>query len=168
MRADIHGGPEQTLQSEAGYIDARPHSRQIDENLLQHTAAPYIRVMCSLPRARARRLASRQLSDVTGKGGPTATGQQSTARRGEWLAVRRTPTDSTACPKLLRRAVDPCPGTAGALTEARQSLLTKSVRNTRSRRSLAGRRHRGTSRPRKFGCRYAKAGCCASCIWRGC
>ena len=24
MRADIHGGPEQKLQSEAGYIDARP------------------------------------------------------------------------------------------------------------------------------------------------
>jgi hypothetical protein len=28
----------------AGYIDARPLSRQIDENLLQRTAAPYIRV----------------------------------------------------------------------------------------------------------------------------
>jgi hypothetical protein len=45
MRADIHGGPEQnTLQSEAGYIDARAQSRQIDESLLQRTAAPYIRV----------------------------------------------------------------------------------------------------------------------------
>src|SRR6266446_6149589 len=32
MRADIHDGPEHnTLQSEAGYIDARPQSRQIDE-----------------------------------------------------------------------------------------------------------------------------------------
>jgi hypothetical protein len=31
MRADIHGGPEHALQSEAGYIDARPKSRQIDE-----------------------------------------------------------------------------------------------------------------------------------------
>jgi hypothetical protein len=31
MRADIHGGPEHTLQSEAGYIDARPKSRQIDQ-----------------------------------------------------------------------------------------------------------------------------------------
>jgi hypothetical protein len=30
-----------TLQSEAGYIDARPN-RQIDENLLQRTAGPYI------------------------------------------------------------------------------------------------------------------------------
>src|SRR5258708_34107076 len=26
MRADIHGGPEQKLQSEAGYIDARPQT----------------------------------------------------------------------------------------------------------------------------------------------
>jgi hypothetical protein len=42
MRADIHGGPEQsTLQAEAGYIDARPQSRQIDESLLQRAAAPY-------------------------------------------------------------------------------------------------------------------------------
>jgi hypothetical protein len=32
------------LQSEAGYIDARPHVRQIDETLLQRTAGPYIRV----------------------------------------------------------------------------------------------------------------------------
>ena len=32
MRADIHDGPgHNTLQSEAGYIDARPQSRQIDE-----------------------------------------------------------------------------------------------------------------------------------------
>src|ERR1700674_5177120 len=38
MRADIHGGPEQKLQSEAGYIDARPQT----ENLLQRTAGPYI------------------------------------------------------------------------------------------------------------------------------
>jgi hypothetical protein len=30
------------LQSEAGYIDARPQSRQIDETLLQRTAGPYI------------------------------------------------------------------------------------------------------------------------------
>jgi len=33
-----------TLQSEAGYIDVRPQSRQIDENLLRRTAGPYIRV----------------------------------------------------------------------------------------------------------------------------
>jgi hypothetical protein len=32
------------LQSEAGYIDARPH-RQIDEIFLQRTAGPYIRVI---------------------------------------------------------------------------------------------------------------------------
>jgi hypothetical protein len=43
MRADIHDGPEpNTLQSEAGYIDARPQSRQIDETLLQRTAGPYM------------------------------------------------------------------------------------------------------------------------------
>jgi hypothetical protein len=30
------------LQSEAGYIDARPKSRQIDETLLQRTAGPYM------------------------------------------------------------------------------------------------------------------------------
>src|SRR6516225_2771185 len=43
MRADFHGGPEHsTLQSKAGYIDARPQSRQTDENLLQRTAGPYI------------------------------------------------------------------------------------------------------------------------------
>src|SRR3984893_11049080 len=42
-RADIHDGSEHnTLQSEAGYIDARPHVRQIDETLLQRTAGPYI------------------------------------------------------------------------------------------------------------------------------
>jgi hypothetical protein len=29
------------LQSEAGYIDARPHVRQLDEILLQRTAGPY-------------------------------------------------------------------------------------------------------------------------------
>jgi len=30
------------LQSEAGYIDARPHVRQLDEILLQRTAGPYM------------------------------------------------------------------------------------------------------------------------------
>jgi hypothetical protein len=34
-----------TLQSEAAYIDARPQSRQIDENLLRRTAGPYIWVI---------------------------------------------------------------------------------------------------------------------------
>jgi len=44
MRADIHDGPEHnTLQSEAGYIDARPHLPGW-RNLLQRTAGPYIRV----------------------------------------------------------------------------------------------------------------------------
>jgi hypothetical protein len=42
MRADIHGGPEHsTLQSEAGYIDARPQTDR-STSLLQRTAAPYI------------------------------------------------------------------------------------------------------------------------------
>jgi hypothetical protein len=44
LRADIHDGPEHTLQAEAGYIDARPLSAGIDENLLQRTAGPYIGV----------------------------------------------------------------------------------------------------------------------------
>src|SRR6266849_1694242 len=44
MRADIHDGPEHMLQSEAGYIDARPLT-PARQNLLQRTAGPYIRVM---------------------------------------------------------------------------------------------------------------------------
>src|SRR5262249_40307586 len=40
MRADIHDGPEQTLQSEAGYSDARPHQPS-RRNLLHRTAGPY-------------------------------------------------------------------------------------------------------------------------------
>jgi len=46
MRADIHEGPEHMLQSEAGYIDARPH-RQDRRNLLHRTAGPYIWVKTS-------------------------------------------------------------------------------------------------------------------------
>jgi hypothetical protein len=34
------------LQSEAGYIDARPHVPQLDEILLQRTAGPYTWVIC--------------------------------------------------------------------------------------------------------------------------
>jgi hypothetical protein len=33
------------LQSEAGYIDARPQSQQIDEFLLRRTAGPYMWVI---------------------------------------------------------------------------------------------------------------------------
>src|SRR4029453_9548240 len=40
MRADIHDGPEQTLQSEAGYSNARPHQPG-RRNLLHRTAGPY-------------------------------------------------------------------------------------------------------------------------------
>jgi hypothetical protein len=43
MRADIHDGPEHMLQSEAGYIDARPLT-PARQNLLQRTAGPYKRV----------------------------------------------------------------------------------------------------------------------------
>ena len=43
MRADIHDGREHMLQSEAGYIDARPH-HQDRRNLLHRTAGPYIGV----------------------------------------------------------------------------------------------------------------------------
>src|SRR6476469_9663413 len=44
MRADIHDGPEQTLQSEAGYSNARPRQPS-RRNLLQRTAGPYSRVI---------------------------------------------------------------------------------------------------------------------------
>ena len=40
MRADIHDGPEQTLQSEAGCSNARPH-HQLGEICLHRTAGPY-------------------------------------------------------------------------------------------------------------------------------
>ena len=36
MRADIHGGPEQKLQSEAGYIDARPLTASSAKPLATH------------------------------------------------------------------------------------------------------------------------------------
>jgi hypothetical protein len=38
------------LQSKAGYIDARPHIRQLEEVLLQRTAGPYIWVNRVRPR----------------------------------------------------------------------------------------------------------------------
>src|SRR5438552_19150783 len=40
MSADIHDGPEQMLQSEAGYSNARPHQPG-RRNLLHRTAGPY-------------------------------------------------------------------------------------------------------------------------------
>src|SRR3982074_1657066 len=40
MRADIHDGQEHMLQSETGYIDARPLT-PARQNLLQRTAGPY-------------------------------------------------------------------------------------------------------------------------------
>src|SRR5262245_24958194 len=44
MRADTHDGPELTLQSEAGYSNARPHQPG-RRNLLHRTAGPYSRVI---------------------------------------------------------------------------------------------------------------------------
>src|SRR5438132_12462290 len=41
-RISMMAGSTSALQSEAGYIDARPQIRQIDENLLRRTAGPYI------------------------------------------------------------------------------------------------------------------------------
>src|SRR3954453_16534922 len=51
MRADIHDGPEQTLQSEAGYSNARPHQPG-RRNLLHRTAGPYswVKLAASSPR----------------------------------------------------------------------------------------------------------------------
>jgi hypothetical protein len=67
MRADIHDGSEHnTLQSEAGYIDARPHIRQIDETLLQRAAGPYIGVMNGGSWRARITSASPQSSDVGG------------------------------------------------------------------------------------------------------
>jgi hypothetical protein len=51
MRADIHDGPEQTLQSEAGYSNARPHQPG-RRNLLHRTAGPYSWVKNGSGRAR--------------------------------------------------------------------------------------------------------------------
>src|SRR5204863_8609248 len=53
MRADIHDGPEQTLQSEAGYSNARPHQPG-RRNLLHRTAGPYSWVNHVILRVRRR------------------------------------------------------------------------------------------------------------------
>src|SRR5438132_11259372 len=45
-------GSTSALQSEAGYIDARPQIRQIDENLLRRTSGPYIWVNLVVTSAR--------------------------------------------------------------------------------------------------------------------
>jgi hypothetical protein len=44
MRADIHDGPEHTLQAEAGYIDARPLSAGSTKASCNARPGPYIRV----------------------------------------------------------------------------------------------------------------------------
>jgi hypothetical protein len=63
MRADIHDGPElNSLQSEAGYIDARPHQPD-RRNPLHRTAGPYIRVN----RDRSLRAENRAMSGVPRK-----------------------------------------------------------------------------------------------------
>ena len=53
------------LQSEAGYIDARPHVRQIDETLLQRTAGPYVGVKTGGYRTATWPSASPRLTDIT-------------------------------------------------------------------------------------------------------
>jgi len=53
MRADIHDGPEQTLQSEAGYSNARPHQPG-RRNLLHRTAGPYSWVIDGPPAVETR------------------------------------------------------------------------------------------------------------------
>src|SRR5262245_16302755 len=64
MRADTHDGPELTLQSEAGYSNARPHQPG-RRNLLHRTAGPY-----SLGHSRrfgvARESACPQIPDISG------------------------------------------------------------------------------------------------------
>src|SRR5262245_42346602 len=65
MRADIHDGPEQTLQSEAGYSNARPH-RQDRRNLLHRTAGPYRWVKTGYPRAVAVESALPSKADACG------------------------------------------------------------------------------------------------------
>jgi hypothetical protein len=64
MRADIHDGREHMLQSEAGYIDARPH-RQDRPNLLHRTAGPYIWVISRHYRTATATAGSPQIPDIT-------------------------------------------------------------------------------------------------------
>jgi hypothetical protein len=74
MRADIHGGSEHsTLQSEAGYIDARPQG-QIDQALLQRTAAPYIWVKLGSSSHPAERQLWGIKSSSCGQGGAAVVG----------------------------------------------------------------------------------------------
>src|SRR5207245_1888596 len=56
-------GSTSALQSEAGYIDARPQIRQIDENLLRRTAGPYM----GSRRACARALRARHRGCLQGR-----------------------------------------------------------------------------------------------------
>src|ERR1700724_1434468 len=63
MRADIHDGREHMLQSEAGYIDARPH-HQDRQNLLHRTAGPYKRVKTRIYRTATATAGSPQLADI--------------------------------------------------------------------------------------------------------
>src|SRR5262245_38947131 len=73
MRADTHDGPELTLQSEAGYSNARPHQPG-RRNLLHRTAGPYrgvilVALIASVSRPHVRfasesdRIAAQQLCD---------------------------------------------------------------------------------------------------------
>src|SRR5215831_2537748 len=64
MRADIHDGPEHnTLQAEAGYIDARPYLPD-RRNLFQRTAGPYIWVRIGIARFEHNESALLQSADM--------------------------------------------------------------------------------------------------------
>src|SRR6267378_7523755 len=91
MRADIHDGPEHMLQSEAGYIDARPLT-PARQNLLQRTAGPYIRVK---PRS-LQRLGSCSASSVDVGGSipspPTTAGPRHARVSNIWSPAGRSTT----------------------------------------------------------------------------
>src|SRR6266700_4139304 len=94
MRADIHDGPEHMLQSEAGYIDARPLT-PARQNLLQRTAGPYIGSFASiLPCPSSCRLST--TPDIT-----TSDGWPSVCRR---HGVRSAHNRQPAGDRSLRRA----------------------------------------------------------------
>src|SRR6202790_5529319 len=90
MRADIHDGPEHMLQSEAGYIDARPLT-PARQNLLQRTAGPYI-----------GSIASSWPSVDHFRSSPI-----NRHSRGQWAFLKRAKTGSRLIYRSLRRRILP-------------------------------------------------------------
>jgi hypothetical protein len=131
-----------TLQSEAGYIDARPQSRQIDENLLRRTAEPYIWVNCVIPDdTRTRRL---DLNERTWKLASNAAGQHHptllpAARSGRTLSAGelRIQRHYTARKMLHFHSVDAAgrqiPSTKSTQPRGHPSTVFCAVRRLRSR-----------------------------------